>query len=490
MAKPLSILFVSSEVYPFAKIGGLADVSYSLSLALRELGHDVRVMLPKYGSISERKNRIHEINRLRDIPIPVGDKAPPATVKSSSIQNPRVKVQAYITTNPEYFDAKKGIYADPATGLDYDDNDERFIFFCRSVVDTCIILGWFPDIIHCNDWQAALIPMYMKKMFPKEFSKTRSVFTIHNFSQQGTFPAKSIVKTGFTGDDVADLKHKNQLNLMKAGILNADRITTVSPTYAEEILKDKTIGNGLNTCLKDRLDVFKGILNGIDPLVWNPKKDTLIPKQYDSESLDKKVANKEALLKKLNLPFNADTPVVGIVSRLTEQKGIPLLIDALEDILKENLQFVILGEGNHEYQDKLAAIAKKHTDKMCYHPEFDDELAHLIKAGADIFVMPSLSEPCGLSQMYALTYGTVPIVRATGGLMDTVTPLNDDKSEGNGFVFKNYEAKELLAAVQDAIETFKNKEVWKSIQQRGMATDFTWSASAKQYSELYYDVMK
>ncbi|MFN8367999.1 MAG: glycogen synthase [Candidatus Kapaibacterium sp.] len=486
-SKPLSVLYVSSEVYPFAKTGGLADVSFSLPIAIRDLGHDIRVMLPKYGNISERKNRIHEINRLRDIPIPVGEITEPATVKSSSINNPRTKVQAYVTTNFNFFDAKKGLYADPVTGEAYN-NDERFIFFARTVIQTCLLLGWFPDIIHCNGWQTGLLPAYLRTIYAKEFANTKILYTIHNFSDQGIFPASSCDKTGLPTEVYPQITHDKKLNFLKAGISFSDALSTVSPTYAKEMIKDKEIGGGLHTALKNH--ELPGIINGIDLYGWMPKSDIMIAKQYDANTWQSgKAANKEKLLQTFELQPKESTPVIGMISRLSEAKGIPLFLEAAADILKEDVQIVFLGDGDTKMKKEISKIAAKFKGNFSVKLGFDDELAHLIEAGSDMFLMPSHHEPCGLNQMYSMMYGTVPIVRSTGGLADTVNDYDPKKSpEGNGIVFKKYEAADLVHAVHRAVKLY-GTENWETVVRNGLSTDFSWSASAKKYDELYRSLM-
>ncbi len=492
MAKTLSILFVSSEVYPFAKTGGLADVSYSLPLALRELGHDIRVMAPKYGSISERKNRIHEINRLRDIPIPVGENTALATVKSSSINNPRSKVQAYITTNTNYFDANKGFYADPSTGVDYEDNDERFVFFNRSVIQTCLLLGWVPDIIHCNDWQTGILPALLRLQHNDVFAKTKIIFTIHNFGNQGDFSLESINRTGFHESNADALSHKEKVNFMKAGIHFSDCITTVSPTYAKEVLTDQKLSNGLSDVLNRRAEKMLGIAHGVDLNTWNPKIDPFITKKYDKSSIEDKAPNKETVLERFGLPIHTDknVPLIAMVTRINEQKGIQLILDAAKDLMSKDIQLVMLGEGDHSFYPQLEALTKKYPEKFALKIEFDDELAHLMEAGADMFLMPSLYEPCGLNQQYSLVYGTVPIVRETGGLADTVRDYNPETAEGTGFVFTDYNAKSMMQAISRALELYNNPEAWQALVINGMNEDRSWGRAARQYSELYRALMK
>jgi starch synthase len=491
MAKPLSILFVASEIYPIAKTGGVADVAYGLPLALRDLEHDVRVMLPKYGAISERKNKIHEINRLKDIPIDVGSNREFATVKSSSIVNTRTKVQAYMTTNKTYFDSKWGLYSDPETGEEYPDNDERFIFFARSVIQTCTLLGWIPQVVHVNDWHTALVAAYMRTLYAQQFKNTKIVFTIHNVSNQGVFPFKeTFAKTGLPESAAENLKHKSKLNFLKTGIMYADHITTVSSTYGEQLLSDAKLTDGLHTLLKARKDIFTPIINGIDTTIWTPEKDKLIHKRYGIDSLDKKQDNKEALLKKFNLEPKPDTPVIAMVSRLVEHKGLGLLRQAAEKLLQENLQFVVLGEGDKEIEEWLLATAKKYPDKMSVKIGFDEGLSHQIEAGADMYLMPSLFEPCGLNQLYSFAYGTVPIVRATGGLKDTVQEFDVQTQTGNGFVFEEYKAADMLDAVQRALEVYRDKSAWRTLIQNGMSEDHSWHNSSQQYEEIYRKILQ
>lgn len=485
--RPLSILFVSSEVYPFAKTGGLADVSHALPIALRELGHDVRVMLPKYGNVSERRNRIHEINRLKEVPIAVGETVELATIKSSSMQNPRTKVQAYVTTNYTYFDSKKGLYADPITGEPYN-NDERFIFFDRSVVTTCLLLGWFPDIIHCNAWQTGLIGAYIRTMHKKEFANTRLVFTIHNAADQGIFPATSLQKTGLPKEVYPNITHAKQLNFTKAGVEFADAVTTVSPTYAKEITKDKVLSGGLHTLFRAHRIV--GILNGIDTYHWNPKTDPFIPHHFDSASWKEgKALNKKVLRDRLKLPHEEKVPILATIARLGEAKGIPLLVEVLPTLLRENVQVVLLGEGDPSLSATLEKLAAKHPGKLAFIAGFDDELAHLIEAGADMYLMPSLYEPCGLNQMYSMAYGTVPIVRATGGLVDTVEDFDPDARTGTGVVFHAYAADDFLSAIKRALALYKKPTYWVTLVHNCMSQDYSWSKSVRQYDAIYREIL-
>ncbi|NLO18401.1 MAG: glycogen synthase [Ignavibacteria bacterium] len=489
MAKTTSVLFVSTEVYPFIKTGGIADVSYSLPLALRDQGYDIRVMFPKFGSVSERMIRIHDINRLRSIPIEVGTISENANVKSSSMSNPRAKVQAYITTNHKYYDSKKGIYKDPKTGKEYQDNDERFIFFCKTVVETCLILNWFPDIIHCNDWHTALVVAYAKAMFPSKFKKTKVVFTIHNFFKQGVFPQKTFEKTGFDSEIEENFVHSKKFNFLKSALIYSDYITTVSPAYAKEILQEKKLSGGLNSILAENESKFKGILNGIDPFVWDPRCDTHLQTKYNDNFLEYKQDNKQFLLKKFGFEQKENVPLLAMVSRLDEQKGINLFIEAAPELFKKDIQMLLLGDGDIEIIAQLKELAKKNSKKFVFIKGFDDPLAHQIEAGADIFLLPSKYEPCGLNAIYSLAYGTIPVVRATGGLVDIVQEYNPETKEGNGFFFQKFTSASLLGAIKKAMALYQNKEAWLELSENCIQKKYSWEESVKEYQEIYQSIL-
>lgn len=490
MAKPLSILFVSSEVFPFAKVGGISDVSYSLPLALRDLGHDVRVMMPKYGSVSERKNRIHEINRLKDIEIKMGDGSVLATVKSSSINNPRSKVQAYITTNVDYFDSIKGIYNNPADWREYPNNVERFVFFNKSVIDTCLLLGWVPDIIHCNDWQSGMIPGFVRVLYPNKFKKTKIVFTVHNFAYQGSSENFDFNLTDLPKEVRNSYKHKNAFNMLKGGLTYSDYITTVSPTYAKELLTDKEQNFGLSQILKEKGERFVGLRNGIDPWIWNPEIDEELAFKLSGDFKAFKQNNKMSVLKEFGLKFNPSTPVIGMISRLDELKGIPLMIEAADKLMKENLQIILLGEGDAELKTQITKIAKKFPDKFAYTFAINDSLAHKIEAGSDMFLMPSKFEPCGLNLMYSMNYGTIPIVRPTGGINDIAVAFDPINQKGNSFVISEHSADELIKTVKTALKTFADKASWDALILNAKSGDFTWNETAAKYEEIYRFLMK
>ncbi|MFP4367993.1 MAG: glycogen synthase [Bacteroidota bacterium] len=491
MAKTHSILFVSSEIYPFAKESGIGDFTYSFSLAIRDLGHDIRIMVPKYGSVSERKNRIHEINRLRDIPIPMGSGHEPATVKSSSVNNPRSKVQAYITTNFNYFDSKKGIYRDPRTGKEYSDNPERFIFFSRSVVETCMLLGWYPDIIHCNGWQTAIIPAYIKAAFPSKFKKTKSVFTVHNFQDNVICPEKVFNKAGLPDKAMKKFLDDGKYNFIKGGIEFADYVTTLSPAYAEEVYSDEAASGGLDGFLKNNSKKFAGIRCGIDTWGWNPVKDKIIPGNYDSDFDEYKYTNKVELCNKFGIEYHPKIMIIGMAASLSDDNGIDLLLEAAPEILKdENIKIVFLGKGDPELKKQMTKTAKKFPDQFKIKYATDDELAHLIFAGSDAYAMPSKYEGGGLDLMYALTYGTIPIVRNTGAIKEIAENINESNNEGNAFVFEEYRAEEFAEAVNKAVKLFSDKDAWEEVARTGMSGDYSWQKWALRYEEIYKSITK
>lgn len=493
-ARKYKILFVTSEVVPFVKTGGLADVSSSLPQKLQELGHQVRLVVPKYGAIDERKYKIHEVVRLKDLTTTIGKKEVVYSLRSSFLVGSKARVQLYFLDNDEYFGKRRSLYSDPMTGKDFKDNDERYILLAKSVFELISKLGWIPDIIHCNDWQGGMIPLYLKTLFKDEpkFKDIKTVFTIHNLIMKGEFPKSSFANTGLPQEYNAEkgVLHKGKVSFLKTGIQYADVITTVSETYAKEICKIKELGNGLFNVLKSREKDIHGILNGIDVNVWNPEKDKQIAKKYSIKTVDGKTDNKKVLLEKFGLEYDETKPVIGMISRLNELKGFDLVQKAFKDLMKLDAQFILLGNGEKKYHTFFEKALVKHSDKFACYLGFDDQLAHLISAGSDMYLMPSQYEPCGLNQMYSLVYGTVPIVRETGGLADTVTKYNEKDASGNGFVFKKYEPKDLLKEVERAINMFNNdKKAWLKLVKTGMKSNFTWLSSSKVYVDLYKKII-
>ncbi len=352
------------------------------------------------------------------------------------------------------------------------------------------MLYWQPDIIHCNEWQTALIPFYLKTLYKDDefFKNTRTVLSLHNLAYQGIFPKETARLLDIPEEYVEEggaFEWYGKINLLKGGILFADMLNTVSKRYAEEITSDPEYGFGFEKILASRKEDLVGIPNGVDYSVWSPENDRYIPQKYSIDTLDKKVVNKERLCRQNELPFSEEIPLIGMISRLADQKGFDLLAEAADELLKENLQMVILGTGDPKYHKLLLQLARKHKKKLSVNLRFDDRLAHLIEAGADMFLMPSRYEPCGLNQMYSLKYGTVPIVRETGGLADTVQNFDPETGEGTGFTFKEYSASAMMEAIRRALQVFPDKTTWRKIQIAGMQQDFSWKRSAEQYLELY-----
>ncbi len=488
MSRQLNVLFVSSEVEPFSKTGGLADVSGSLPKALNLLGHDVRVATPLYGFIPNRlKARTED---LQDIQVPVGSNIYLASVKS--VSGSETPAHTYFIDNQILFN-RPGIYGDPATQQDYGDNDERFIFFSRGVLEFLQRLSWRPDIIHCNDWQTGLIAPILKTTLAGNpfFSQTKTVFTIHNIAYQGTFSQESFWKTFLPpellfNESVSSFGH---LNCMKAGLVFADSVTTVSRRYALEIQTEE-FGYGLHHVAQMRSPNLHGILNGVDYCVWDPSVDTLIPQRYTAATFANKLENKRSLLAQMNLPFDESVPLIGIVSRLAHQKGFDLLMQVFEPLVKMGIQLVILGSGERKYAEFFSHAERAFPRQFALRLGFDNALAHLIEAGSDIFLMPSLYEPCGLNQIYSLRYGTVPIVRATGGLDDTIEEFQPGSHQGTGFKFAGYDPGQLLHAVHRAVNVFRDREQWIALALNGMKKDYSWEVSARKYVDLYKSLVK
>jgi starch synthase len=492
-SKKIKVLYVTSEVVPFIKTGGLADVSAALPQMLGELGHEVRLLVPKYGAIDERKFKIHEVVRLKDIKIKIGDKEVVFSIKSSFLPGQKVRVQIYFLDNIEYYGSRNSLYVDPLTGEDYKDNDERFILLARAAFELIMKLGWVPDIIHSNDWQGALIPAYLKHVYNNEpiFANFKSLFTIHNLGSQGVFPKSTFAKTGLPEslNTEKGILHDGKVNFMKSGLLYADCLNTVSESYANEIRTLEEYGEGLKSVLSKRKNDLFGIINGIDDKVWSPEKDDLITKKYTAKSLEDKEIDKQALVEKFGFKYDPAIPVIGLISRLTDAKGHNLIADSMDELMKLNVQIILLGTGDKKYHILYDKISKKYPEKFACYLGFNDELAHFIEAGADIFLVPSKFEPCGLNQMYSLVYGTIPIVRETGGLADTVTKFNEKTGEGNGFSFKAYDTLALIKEIKRALKIFDDKKTWLKLMKTGMKSDFSWLSSAKKYIDLYKNIL-
>ncbi len=476
----MKIVFAIAEADPFVKTGGLGEVGGSLPSALQRQGADVRVIMPKYSVIPE-----HFRNQLKPIS---------SFYVRLAWRRQYCGLEELIYNGVHYYFIDNEYYFNRTKPYGEFDEAEQYAFFSRAVLESLIHLPEFnPDIIHCHDWHTALIPLMLKEFYKKEplYYSIGTVFTIHNLKYQGVF-AKEVLT------DVIGLNEKffteltlefhGAVNFMKAGLLYADWITTVSPTYAQEI-QNSFYGEKLDGILRKRSDSLVGILNGIDYDVYNPYADSYLVASNGTFS-QAKGDYKNDLQRILGLPLREDLPILGMVSRLTDQKGLDLLCFVMEEILILEVQMVILGTGDQQYEQKLQEYATKYPEKFAFRNEFSDELAHKIYAGIDILLMPSLFEPCGISQMIAMRYGTIPIVRETGGLKDTVTPYNEFTGEGNGFSFANYDAHELLFTVQRVVKMFNsNKLAWTNLRESAMKRDSSWDQSAKAYTKIYESLL-
>ncbi len=488
--KPIKVIFAAAEVVPYAKVGGLADVAGALPKAMELLGIEVDIVMPLYGSISRKEHNLEKVPGIESIAVPVGSET--ATLWRAPLPDSGVRVT--FVENKRFF-GRPGIYSDPQKGTEYADNALRFAFFNRALVEYLRKGHWRPHIVHGNDFHCGLVPAYMRMNFSNEphLGAMKTVYSVHNLAYQGRFPMEVFSQLDLPQELVAPmaaLEFFGQLNYMKAGLVFSDVINTVSERYAREIQESADYGEGLEGVLRSRSADLYGILNGVDYSQWNPESDQLIAHRYGDGDVSGKRKNKWPLLKTLGLPRpDRVCPLIGMISRLADQKGFDLILQAAEKILDLDLQLVILGTGQKEYHRRLIALHKRYPRKMGLALAFDNRLAHQIEAGADMFLMPSRYEPCGLNQMYSLRYGTIPIVRATGGLADTIRDVDEDPAGGNGFVFREYRADEMLLAIQRAVKVFQDQDRWQELVHRGMKEDFSWEQSARKYQRLYEKVL-
>lgn len=474
----MKITFVSPEVVPFAKTGGLADVSGALPTALAKLKCKLSVVMPFYKCV--RKNGFSPQLIRQKISLKFANK----NLQFNLLHLRKKRVDFYFVDKKKLYDREE-LYGTPQGG--YKDNALRFGFFARAVLASINHMGK-PDILHCNDWQSALIPLYLKLFYKDnpEIQNIKTLFTIHNMAYQGLFERDVVPLLGLPDK----LFHKKKLefygrvNFMKAGIIYSDALSTVSAGYRREILTEE-FGCGLDKLLRTRQKDLYGILNGADYGVWNPKTDKFIYKNYSHDNLKPKLECKKDLLRQFRIKFDEKKPLIGMITRLAEQKGLDLVAAAIENMLKMGTNFVCLGTGDEKYNKLFRNIAQRFRAEVGIKVGFDNALAHKIEAGSDIFLMPSRYEPCGLNQMYSLKYATVPVVRATGGLDDTIEEFNSQTQKGNGFKFKKATKEALLGAVRRAIRTFKDKKSWQAVQKNGMRCDFSWKTSAEKYIKLY-----
>ena len=480
MSRP-QICFVTSEVAPYAKTGGLGDVCAALPKALARAGHVVRVFLPFYASARAAAGDTEVVETARDVPVTLGDATYWFTLRRTLLEGSEAEL--YLVDCPALYDRPSLYTQDP-------DEHRRFLLLSRAALEGCRRLRWAPDVVHCHDWHASFLPLHLKTVdrWDRLFDGTRSVLTIHNLGHQGTFPSRILEDTWMGGSpqllDREDFA-AGRISFLKTGILYADAITTVSPTYAEEI-RTPEHGMGLDPFLRARGGDLIGILNGVDTTEWNPRSDRHIPFHYSSASLWRKEKNKAELLRMMGLPYTPRVPTIGIVTRLSAQKGLDLVEHAMVATLRRHdVRFVALGSGDARYARALRDLQATFPDRVSFYDGFQERLAHLIEAGSDMFLMPSRYEPCGLNQMYSLRYGTVPIVRRTGGLADTVEPYDPTTRQGTGFVFEHYTPEGLRWALERALEVFQDPDAWLPIVLEGMSRDFSWEKQAEEYSSLY-----
>ncbi|WP_179122143.1 glycogen synthase GlgA [Caloramator quimbayensis] len=474
----MKVLMAASEAVPFAKTGGLADVLGSLPPSLKEKGIDVRVIMPQYKAIP--KHLKDNIRHIKYIYVNVGWRR-----QYCGINEAEYKGVKYYFIDNEYYFKRDGLYG-------YYDDGERFAFFARAVLEAAISIGFIPDIIHCHDWQTAMIPPLLELQYRwrEEYKNIKTAFTIHNLKYQGIFSKNVYSELLGIGDEYFTpdkLEFYGDANYMKAGLVYSNAITTVSESYAREI-QYPFYGEKLDGLLRARSHELYGIINGIDYDEYNPDRDSLIFKNYDENTIEDKKINKTELQKQLNLP-QRDVPVIGLISRLVDQKGLDLIECVLNEILNMDIQFIVLGTGDLKYENMFKYYEGLYKDKVSSNIKFDNTLAHRIYAGCDMFLMPSLFEPCGLSQIISLRYGTIPIVRETGGLLDTVIPYNEFNDTGYGFTFTNYNAHDMLYTIRRAVQFYYNKDIWQKLIKRAMKLDFSWSASGDKYIKLYNKLM-
>jgi starch synthase len=481
MPGSLKVVIVASEVMPFAKTGGLADVTGALPVALTRLGHQVSVIMPRYPAI---ERAVRSLEKVQDsLAIPMGSRTEEGAVWSARLA---ARIPVYFIEHQAYF-GRDALYT-TASG-DYPDNAQRFAFFAKAALEACQALKLQPDIIHCHDWQAALIPAYLNTVLQHDpaWASTSSLLTIHNIAYQGLFApdVMEFLQLPPEAYSPEGIEFYGRVNYLKAGIVYADLISTVSRRYSQEI-QTAEFGCGLEGILRYRAQDVYGILNGIDDRVWNPARDRIIAARYTTTNLSGKQLCKRDLLETFGLsPEWMHAPIVGMISRLVDQKGFDLLESAIHRMMALDLGLVVVGTGQARYEDFLHQIRERYPGKVGVVIGFDNVLAHKIAAGSDLFLMPSRFEPCGLNQMHSLCYGTIPVVRATGGSDDTIEAYEPALDRGNGFKFESYDAEALLATLQRALTLFRDHTAWKRLMQRGMQADFSWAKAAQAYADLY-----
>jgi starch synthase len=476
----VKVLFAVSECVPFVKTGGLADVAGALPKELKKLGTEVHVMLPNYSLISDEFKQSFQFKT--SIEVPVG-----SMNQYCGIYNMELDGITYHFIDNEYYFHRSSLYGQ-------DDDGERFSFFSKAVLECIPHLDFIPDVIHSHDWHTAMVNFLLKFQYRHQpmYAEIKTVFTIHNLQFQGIFPFEKIselLRLDSQYFNMEQLEFYGDVNFMKGGIVSSDIVTTVSPTYKEEI-QFPYFGERLDGLLRKHSDKLVGIVNGIDDSVYNPRVDRDIAVSYDLDTIEGKQENKKVLQKHFGLPEKESTPIIAMVTRLTSQKGLDLVMHVFHEIIQDDVQFILLGSGDHHFENFFNQMTREYPDKVKVYIGFNEALAHQIYAGADLFLMPSQFEPCGLGQLIALQYGTIPIVRETGGLNDTVQSYDESTHIGNGFSFKNLNAHDLLHTVRRALDFYHQNENWSVLIQNAMTQDYSWSQSAKKYNEIYEELFK
>jgi starch synthase len=477
------VLYVSGEVSPFVRISPLADFMASFPQAIEEEGFEARIMMPKYGTINDRKFRLHDVLRLSDIEVDLKEKVDLLHVKVTAL--PSSKIQTYFLYNEKYF-KRNGLFTDIHNGIDLKGSAEKVVFFNVGVLETLLRLGWKPDIIHCHDWHASLIPLLLKTVYASHefFKDIKTVFTVHNIYRQGILPLKAFQK--LLPEEVCSALHSSgdEVNMLYTGVEHADLLTTTSKVYAEEIVHDGMQTYGLGKLLEEQQSKFYGIVNGIDSRQWNPSADKLIKKRYSVEHMDGKLDNKKALLEEAGLPYTEGMPVVGVIINFDEFQGAELLQQSLEQLAALDIQLVISGSGDKKYEKVFQDFALEHPEKVALHTEYSDTFLHLAIAGLDILLMPGMIESCGMIQMFAMNYGTIPVAYAGGGIVETI------EESGSGFIFHGYTAESLVGKLKESLACFHDEESWQQMVTTAMIRDFTWKKSAEEYDQLYRELLE
>jgi len=487
MSRKYKILMALPEISPFTRTGELSDLGGSVPKELKDMGHDVRLITPQYRVIDERRYILRDVIRLQNIEIPLGGEKVTINVKSSFL--PNSKIQVYFIDYKPFF-ARIGLYSDPESGVPFKDNAKRFVLFSKSVLETLIRLQWQPDVIHCHGWQAGLIPFFLKTTYSSNsfFDKCATLLTVYDFADLGIFDKSCseflAENSDFKFEDSA-LNLRGECSFLRGGIAYADFINTLSDTYLQDVLNGCDSVKKVYDIVKEKKEHFSSAVNGIDYSEWDPENDSFIPASFTSEEIEGKEESRKVLREELSLKVDIENPVVCMITELEGRKGLDLVRDGLEKLMKNQIGLVILGRGNQEYQNFFMKAEKKWKGRIRFINSFAKDKLHLVVAGSDMVLIPSLYEPCGFTQLYCMRYGTVPIVRLTGGLVDTVVPITTKKDEGTGFAFDKYSVTSLLKGLNNALKVWGDKETWRKIQKKCMQRNSSWEIAAGRYVSLY-----